>query len=335
MANLAMATEIVQINKTKYTKYSDAEIRTYITKTNSIRPDMTAAQVIAILGKPIREQSVSESPPQRILVFPLSIVVSFYFNRTSRTWLVTSPTLYGSPLCQREDGLPLKNSIGLEIIDYPGISCVPQKFDTSSSAKPKSPPVASWVSSAKWKLIHKGNRIDSDELYLDTSHIKTISPGTVEVAMLRSYGSPQTHEGPTFQSKAMRFVISCDNSTWGYRSAQNFSYEMARGRVTLNFDETPIESLKMTAMDPDSFPGMAAKEVCKSEAPNASEPLTLRLALADKNAITCRYNESENLCGNVEPAEFAAKAGYPRILKQQTFDEPGTGATYLKMTVKN
>jgi uncharacterized membrane protein len=112
MLHVTMAAETVEINKVKYTKYSDAEIRNYVAKVNSVRPDMTSTQVTALLGKPVREQVVSDSPPQRIFVFPLSVVVSVYFNRTSRTWLVTTPTLYGSPLCQREDGLPLKNSLG-------------------------------------------------------------------------------------------------------------------------------------------------------------------------------------------------------------------------------
>lgn len=85
---------------------------------------------------------------------------------------------------------------------------------------------------------------------------------------------------------------------------------------------------------------------CSSElypAEEISQPLNLASAMADTNAITCRYNESENMCGAVDgesawyapPAQFAEKEGYATIIKQETFDEPGTSATYLKMTVKN
>jgi hypothetical protein len=87
-----------------------------------------------------------------------------------------------------------------------------------------------------------------------------------------------------------------------------------------------------------------SSELYPSEAPQASEPSNLISALADKNAITCRYNESEDMCGSqldgegiesVSPKSFSAKAGYTTIIKQETFDDPGTQGVYLKMTVKN
>jgi outer membrane protein assembly factor BamE (lipoprotein component of BamABCDE complex) len=75
-SQVAQASETVEINRVKYTKYSEDEIRSMIVKMNSLQPDMSAKQVISIMGQPIREQLVSNSPPQRILVYPLSIVVS-------------------------------------------------------------------------------------------------------------------------------------------------------------------------------------------------------------------------------------------------------------------
>lgn len=68
-------------------------------------------------------------------------------------------------------------------------------------------------------------------------------------------------------------------------------------------------------------------------------PLNLALALADKNAITCRYNESEGVCVEQDgedstPEEFARKKGYSKILDRTTFDE-AMGVTYLKLTVKS
>lgn len=80
-----------------------------------------------------------------------------------------------------------------------------------------------------------------------------------------------------------------------------------------------------------------AEETPAPLAPNLKE------ALADTNAITCRYNEAEGMCGELDgsgendapPQEFAARKGYPAIITQQTFDEPGTTDTYLKMRIKN
>lgn len=127
-ANLAMASETVEINKVKYTKYSDAEVRGLIGKMNSIQPDMTVDQLVSIMGKPIREQVVSASPPQRIFVYPLSIMVSLYRNSRSREWQVSAPALYGTPICQREDGIAQKNAIGAEVTEYPSINCIPRRF---------------------------------------------------------------------------------------------------------------------------------------------------------------------------------------------------------------
>ena len=260
--NVTTAAETVVINNTKYTKYSDTEIGDYIAKMNSVRPDMTVDQVTALLGKPIREQVVSESPPQRIVVFKLSVVVSLYFDQRNRTWRVTAPPLYGSPLCQREDGRPLKNSLGTEIIDYPSITCIPQRF--AAGSKSKAPPPASRFSAAKWELIYKGAgfREGSDEMYIDRSSIKVIGPRTVEVTLLRSFDSPHEYEGPTFQSEIHQLVISCNDRMWGSTGMQRFAYEMARGNVTA--DGKP-HAAEMRKIDFEcSWPDVTAKAVCKN-----------------------------------------------------------------------
>ena len=261
--NVTTAAETVVINNTKYTKYSDTEIGDYIAKMNSVRPDMTVDQVTALLGKPIREQVVSESPPQRIVVFKLSVVVSFHFDHRNRTWRVTAPPLYGSPLCQREDGRPLKNSLGTEIIDYPSITCIPQRFAASSGSKSKAPPVASRFSAAKWELIDKGagGREGSDEMYIDRSSIKTVAPRTVEVTLLRSFDSPHKDEGPTFQSEIHRLIIACDDRMWGFTTLQRFAFEMGRGNVTGDWkSDGKLQKISMEG----SWPDVVAKVVCKN-----------------------------------------------------------------------
>lgn len=141
--NLALASETVEINKSKYTKYSDSEVRSFIVKMNSVQSDMTVDQVVSVLGKPIREQLVSNSPPQRIVVYPLGIVISLYRSSRTHEWLVTAPALYGSPLCQREDGTPQQNAIGAEVVEYPSINCIPRKFAAKSEARSEPSPAPS------------------------------------------------------------------------------------------------------------------------------------------------------------------------------------------------
>lgn len=263
LTNMAAAAETVVINNTKYTKYSDTEIGDYIAKMNSVRPDMTVDQVTALLGRPIREQVVSDSPPQRIVVFKLSVVVSFNLNHRKRIWRVSATPLYGSPLCQREDGRPLKNSLGTEVIDYPSITCIPQKFSANSGSKSKAPPATSRFGNAQWKLIDKGpgGRDGSDEVYIDDSSMKTTPHGTVEVTLLRSFDSPRKNEGQTFQSEITQVVISCHDRMWGYTTMQRFAYEMGRGEVTNDWKSDG----KLQKIDfKGSWPDVAANAVCKS-----------------------------------------------------------------------
>lgn len=270
--NVTTASETVVINNVKYTKYSDPEIRSYIAKANSVRPEMTLPQVTALLGKPIRDQSVSESPPQHVVVFPLGVVISFYFNRSSRTWLVTAPPFYGSPLCQREDGRPLKSSLGTDIIDYPSISCIPQRFATNSGSKSKTPPVASRFNTAKWVQIDNGvsGIAGRDGMYIDSNSLKTISPGIVEVTLLRSFSEPQRGFGPEHQSEIDQLVISCNDSMWKQRGQQQFAWEMARGSVVSDAPPKEPELPPPQASDLSPIPfksswmAITMRAVCKS-----------------------------------------------------------------------
>lgn len=207
-----MASETVEINKAKYTKYSDAEVRTYIVKMNSVQPEMTVDQVVSLLGKPIREQIVSASPPQRILVFPLSIVVSIYLNSRTRTWLVTAPPLYGTPLCQREDGVPQKNAIGADVIEYPNINCIPRKF---GPPPPKSTMTAQSYAT-KWELLYeapsRGNSLGARE-YFDAANIDA-SGKIKKVRLLTSLRQEEqkTYKGAKYRSMITQTWISCDEA---------------------------------------------------------------------------------------------------------------------------
>jgi hypothetical protein len=263
ITKVTTAAETVIINNSKFTKYSDAEIGDYIAKMNSVRPDMTVDQVTALLGKPVREEVVSASPPQRIIIFRLAVIVSFRFDRASRTWRVTAPPLYGSPLCQREDGRPMKNSLGIEIIDYPSITCIPQRFVANSGSKSKAAPLTSQFSNAEWKLIHKGagGRENSNEMYIDSSSMKTIPSGNVEVTLLRSFDTPRRDEGPTFQSEISRLVISCNERMWGSTTMQRFAYEMGRGKITNDWKSAG--ELQKIAFE-GSWPDIVANVVCKN-----------------------------------------------------------------------
>jgi hypothetical protein len=138
--NFVHASEPVTIGGVKTLKYSDSEVRDYVKKMNAVRTDMTVDQVIAILGRPYREQLVS--PRQRIFVYPLSIIVSFYRNSQSGQWQVTAPTLYTNPYCQRMDGAPQAGVLGQDATEYSNVNCIPKpgsKHQADAWLKPAQP----------------------------------------------------------------------------------------------------------------------------------------------------------------------------------------------------
>lgn len=140
--SLVQASEPITIGGVKTLKYSDSEVREYIKKMNAVRTDMTVDQVLAILGRPYREQPVSST--QRIFVYPLSIIVSFYRNSRSGQWQVAAPTLYTNPYCQRVDGAPQTGVLGQDATEYPNVNCIPKpgsKRQAEATPKPVSQPI--------------------------------------------------------------------------------------------------------------------------------------------------------------------------------------------------
>lgn len=76
-----------------------------------------------------------------------------------------------------------------------------------------------------------------------------------------------------------------------------------------------------------------------SESKKAS--LDLKAAMADPRAIVCRFNVIEQSCSDVDAPDghsssiedFVISKGYKAVFRQQFFDEPGTSASYAKLTV--
>lgn len=138
----AHGAEPITINGVKTLRYSDSEVREYVRKMNAVRTEMGVEQVLAIMGRPYREQLVSST--QRIFVYPLSIIVSFYRNSHSGQWQVTAPTLYTNPYCQRLDGFPQTGVLGQDATEYPNVNCIPKpggKQQTQIAGKQAAQPV--------------------------------------------------------------------------------------------------------------------------------------------------------------------------------------------------
>lgn len=260
----ALASETVEINKTKYTKYSDSEVREFIVKMNSIQPDMSVDQVLGIMGRPIREQLVSASPPQRILVYPLSIVISLYQNSRSRQWQVTTPALYGSPLCQREDGVPVKNAIGAAVIDYPNITCIPSKFGPpqAKSALPS-------TSAAKWELLKtypaNGNGPGSSD-YVDTKPVES-TPTTKTIRRLSSYAADtQSSRVGVYRSMVTLTTVSCepsklDSGNLFDKVTEYYSGEMGSGKLIKSTSLKKSDEADSYFWSKD-YDGTLTKKVC-------------------------------------------------------------------------
>ena len=175
--------------------------------------------------------------------------------------MVTAPTLYGSPLCQREDGVPQKNSVGIEVIEYPSINCIPQKFFPKPVAKTESPP-APPVDTGPWASIRETRE---RKLLYDPSSVKTIGTGKISVAIMRSFAQADDGGiGPSYRhrSQILQLVISCNDRTWGQKSYQHFTDEMGKGRVT----SASSESIESPVLQPisfeSSFPYIVAQKLC-------------------------------------------------------------------------
>jgi hypothetical protein len=207
-ANLTVASETVVISNARYTKYSDPEVREFISKMHSIQPDMTVDQVLSIMGRPLREQLVQAAPPQRVLVYPLSIVISTYQSSRTGQWLVSAPALYGSPLCQREDGVAQRNAIGVEVTDYPSVNCIPRKF-----GPPQTKSALSNQIPANWELLatYPGNAsIPASKNYYDAKNIE-LTGEIKKVRTLSSFASDIRNQVlGTYRSNVTLTWVSCD-----------------------------------------------------------------------------------------------------------------------------
>lgn len=241
---LAHSSETVEINRVKYTKYSDDEIRSMIVKMNSLQPDMSAKQVISIMGQPIREQLVSNSPPQRILVYPLSIVVSLYLNSRTREWAVSTPKLYGTPLCQTDEGTTQKDAIGASVTEYPGINCIPRKFGQSSTPTAVKSGMPAPKTAANWELVREiqpRGDFAGGKLYYDNKNVE--ARGSVKVIrMLYNYNVAQRQSGtysitPAHKSYIALTWVSCDPAKISsednlfHKTTDYYSGDMGTGQV--------------------------------------------------------------------------------------------------------
>jgi hypothetical protein len=224
-SQVAQASETVEINRVKYTKYSEDEIRSMIVKMNSLQPDMSAKQVISIMGQPIREQLVSNSPPQRILVYPLSIVVSLYLNSRSREWAVSTPKLYGTPLCQTDEGTTQKDAIGASVTEYPAINCIPRKFGQSSAPQKSGMPTAK--TSASWELLREvpaRGIFSGSKQYFDAKNVELKGQIKVVRAMYSFDSVQRVSFAPPYKSYIELTWVSCDQAK--IDSGENLFYKV-------------------------------------------------------------------------------------------------------------
>lgn len=189
-------------------KYSDGEIKGFIAKMNSIKPDMNVSQVLSIMGQPMKEQSISNSSPQKIFTYPLSIVVNFYRSSRTGEWQVATPKLYTNPVCQREDGAVQRNVIGAEFVETPGTNCIPQRFFPG----PKSD-IQGQGGAANWQFLKESGSIKE---YFDPKSVKP-SGQFKEVLTMDSYYEPMQSFafGYAYQSSIAVKLVSCDQKRAG------------------------------------------------------------------------------------------------------------------------
>ncbi|MGZ8290877.1 MAG: surface-adhesin E family protein [Telluria sp.] len=189
-------------------KFSDDEIRMQISRMNSIKTDMTVAQVVSILGQPQREQLVSST--QRILVYPLSIVVSFYQSSRTGQWQVTSPALYGSPVCVKETGEPQRDRLGATFVEVPGTSCIPVRFfpELVKARQDKAKAAQGTLGAGTWQPLTVNGGVKT---FYDARSMKRTGD-LVEVKKMTSFDKP-TEGGmttPPYQSRIEINLVNCD-----------------------------------------------------------------------------------------------------------------------------
>lgn len=203
------------------------------------------------------------------------------------------------------------------------------------AAQPKIVQAAKNENTGRWVALFNPDGRSRDKFFYDPSLVQRKGAQTI-VTTLTSFSSPQRDSaGKVHLSSVFQLVLLCANGKYGVTHLQEFTETMTKGREVSNWK---LDGEMLIPIRDSYLAQSVAKKLCP-----VSEPLSLRSALADKKALTCRYNESENVCSDVDgqsdwngsPLEFVKKAGYATILKQETFDDPGTAATYLKLSVEN
>jgi hypothetical protein len=251
-ASLANASEPVTIGGVKTLKYSDSEVREYVKKMNSVKADMTVEEVLAIMGRPYREQFVSST--QRILVYPLSIIVSFYQNSQTKKWQVTTPTLYTNPYCQRMDSAPQTGVIGQDATEYPNVNCIPKpgsKPQADETPKPVVKRIAmSSLPKPEWKLLSsfagiKG--VSANKTYYDIHPV--INGKNMMVRTMMTYPTEQGAGHATYRYRSVVYLllVSCkpsDEESLFIKGTESYTGEMGTGNRIAFSDETHLESNK-------------------------------------------------------------------------------------------
>lgn len=251
-ASLANASEPVTIDGVKTLKYSDSEVREYVKKMNSLNSGMTVEEVLAIMGRPYREQPVSST--QRIFVYPLSIIVSFYQNSRTRQWQVTTPVLYTNPYCQRMDSAPQTGVLGQDATEYPNVNCIPKPGTKPQVDETPRPVVRridmSSLPKPEWKLLSSfaGDKWQSaSKTYYDTSPVK--NGKNMMVREMMTYPTEQGAGITTYRYRSIVYLllVSCKSSdaeSVFIKATESYSGEMGAGNRVNADDSTSQESLK-------------------------------------------------------------------------------------------
>lgn len=219
-------------------QYTDAQIKTLLDKVSKLKADMPAAGALAIMGQPLREQPISDR--QRILVYPMSLLVNLYLDRQGNGWRIATSKLYTDPFCRYEDGR-IQDNMGQKGIEVPGTNCIPRRFGPSGPASI----VPGSIKSSAWQQYNKGR------YYGDSGYVTFMSfydPKSIvidgslrKVWLLDNYDSLQSSfTSPPYQSTYAMAEFSCDASQIAQgkfmrKIMYEYTYDnMGKGQVVRN-----------------------------------------------------------------------------------------------------